>query len=179
MIQYSHRSLRAQARLGAKALILAALLPILLPVQAVTQVAPSGAAAPPGGLLPPSLYLPERPGFTSWKLLGQVSLTRQNNRLIPNFSADILALDGKVLRFQGFMMPLDIGERQRRFLLTAAPPHCAFCLPAGPESMLEVRAKDAVRYTIDAVQLSGKLQILRDDPAGLYYRLVDAEAIRP
>jgi hypothetical protein len=37
-----------------------------------------------------------------------------------------------------------------------------------------VRAKSDVRYGFDAVALSGKLQVLKDDPAGLYYRLVDA-----
>jgi uncharacterized protein len=37
-----------------------------------------------------------------------------------------------------------------------------------------VRAKSEVRYGFDAVSLSGKLQVLKDDPAGLYYRLIDA-----
>ncbi|MDW8311862.1 MAG: DUF3299 domain-containing protein [Burkholderiales bacterium] len=147
--------------------------------EAVTSVPPSGVHPPPGGLLQPYQFLPERPGFVSWKLLAQVGLLRQNNRLVPQFSPEVLQLDGKSIRLQGFMMPLDIGDRQRRFLLTAAPPHCAFCLPAGPESMVEVRAKDPVRYTIDLVAISGRLQVLREDPAGLYYRLVDAEAIRP
>ena len=40
--------------------------------------------------------------------------------------------------------------------------------------MIEVRAKADVRYGFDAILLSGKLQVLKDDPAGLYYRLIDA-----
>jgi len=147
--------------------------------QAVTAVPPSGALPPPGGLLQPYQFLPEKPGFASWKLLAQVTLTRQNNRMVPQFAAEISQLDGKSIRLQGFMMPLDIGDRQRRFLLTAAPPHCAFCLPAGPDSMVEVRAREPIRYTLDAVAISGRLQVLRDDPAGLYYRLIDAEPVRP
>ncbi|MFN3628734.1 MAG: DUF3299 domain-containing protein [Casimicrobiaceae bacterium] len=146
---------------------------------AVSPVPPSGAMPAPGTLLQPYQYLPERPGFMSWKTLSQVTLARQNNRMVPQFSPEIMQLDGKTVRMQGFMMPLDIGERQRRFLLTAAPPHCAFCLPAGPEAMIEVRAKEAIRYTIDTVAVSGRIQLLRDDPAGLYYRLVDAEPVRP
>ena len=37
-----------------------------------------------------------------------------------------------------------------------------------------MQAKSDVRYGFDAVALSGTLQVLKDDPAGLYYRLVDA-----
>ena len=40
--------------------------------------------------------------------------------------------------------------------------------------MIDVRAKSHIRYGFDAVALSGNLQVLRDDPAGLYYRIVDA-----
>lgn len=135
---------------------------------AVTPV-PAG-----GALMPASQFLPERPGFTSWRLLAQVELIKQNSKLLPAFAQTITALDGKVVRVQGFMMPLDIGDKQRRFLLMAAPPHCSFCLPAGPDAMIEVRAKTDVRYGFDVVSLSGKLQVLKNDPAGLYYRLLDA-----
>lgn len=137
-------------------------------VSAVTPV-PAG-----GALMPASQFLPEKPGFTSWRVLAQVELVKQNSKLLPSFAPTVSTLDGKVIKVQGFMMPLDIGDKQRRFLLVAAPPHCSFCLPAGPDAMIEVRAKSDVRYGFDAVSLSGKLQVLKDDPAGLYYRLVDA-----
>lgn len=129
-----------------------------------------------GALMPPSQYLADKPGFTSWRTLAQVELVKQNRKMVPSFAQSITALDGKVVRVQGFMMPLDIGDKQKRFLLVAAPPHCAFCLPAGPDAMIEVRAKSDVRYGFDAISLSGTLQVLKDDPAGLYYRLVDAVA---
>lgn len=127
-----------------------------------------------GALMPASQFLPEKPGFTSWRLLGQVELVKQNSKMVPAFDRSVTALDGKTVRVQGFMMPLDIGDKQRRFLLVAAPPHCAFCMPAGPDAMIEVRAKSDIRYGFDAISVSGKLQVLRDDPAGLYYRMVDA-----
>jgi uncharacterized protein len=146
-------------------------------VHAVTPVAPSGAIPTPGSLLPPSQFLPERAGFTSWRTLAQVELVKKNNKLGPVFAPAINTLDGKSIRVQGFMIPLDIGDNQRRFLLVAAPPHCSFCLPAGPDSMIEIRASKGVRYRFEAVALSGNFQLLRDDPAGLYYRLTDATAI--
>jgi uncharacterized protein len=139
--------------------------------------APSGAIALPGQLLPPSQFLPERAGFTSWRTLAQVELTKKNNKLQPSFAPVIGALDGKNVRVQGFMIPLDIGDNQKRFLLVAAPPHCSFCLPAGPDSMIEIRATKGVRYRFEAVALSGTFQLLKDDPAGLYYRLTDASAV--
>ena len=149
---------------------LVALIPALL-------VASSGAVTPvanEGALMPASQFLAEKPGFTSWRVLAQVELVKQDRKMVPKFESAVTALDGTVVKVQGFMMPLDIGDRQRRFLLVAAPPHCAFCLPAGPDAMIEVRAKSDIRYGFDAVALSGKLQVLRDDPAGLYYRIVDA-----
>jgi hypothetical protein len=153
----------------ALALSTAALLGLAsLAANAVTPVPDAGA------LMPASQFLPEKPGFTSWRVLAQVELIKQNSKLLPAFAPTVSALDGKTIRVQGFMMPLDIGDKQRRFLLVAAPPHCSFCLPAGPDAMIEVRAKSDVRYGFDAVSLSGKLQVLKDDPAGLYYRLVDA-----
>jgi uncharacterized protein len=146
-------------------------------VHAVTPVAPSGAIPTPGSLLPPSQFLKERAGFTSWRTLAQVELIKKNNKLGPSFAPAISALDGKKLQVEGFMIPLDIGDNQRRFLLVAAPPHCSFCLPAGPDSMIEIRATKGVRYRFEAVSLSGTFQLLRDDPAGLYYRLTDAASI--
>jgi uncharacterized protein len=144
---------------------------------AVTPVAPSGAVPTPGSLLPPSQFLPERAGFTSWRVLEKVELVKRDKKLTPTFAPAITALDGKTSRVQGFMIPLDIGDSQKRFLLVAAPPHCSFCLPAGPDSMIEIRASKGVRYRFEAVALSGTFQVLKDDPAGLYYRLINATAI--
>jgi hypothetical protein len=43
--------------------------------------------------------------------------------------------------------------------------------------MVEVQARTPVRYTIEPIMLSGRLRVLRDDPAGLYYRLLDARLV--
>jgi uncharacterized protein len=141
---------------------------------AVTPVAPSGAIPENGQLLAPSQYLKDKPGFTSWRTLAKVELVKRNNKMVPSFATPVSSLDGQPIKVQGFMIPLDIGDKQKRFLLVAAPPHCSFCLPAGPDAMIEVRAKSDVRYGFEAISLSGKLQVLKDDPAGLFYRLNDA-----
>ena len=130
--------------------------------------------------LPPSPYadkpLPEMKGVVSWKTLAEVTPVRQKDRFVPQFSKEINSLDKKDVKLQGFMMPLDMGEKQKRFLLVAMPPSCSFCLPGGPDQMVEVVAKTPVKYGFDPVVISGKFSVLKDDPMGLYYRLVDAVA---
>jgi len=138
-------------------------------------------AAPADAPLPPSPYegkpLPELKGVVSWKTLSQVEPVKQKDRFVPQFSNSITALDKKEVKLQGFMMPLDMGERQKRFILTSMPPSCAFCLPGGPDQLVEVQAKSPVKYGFDPIVLTGRFQVLRDDPMGLYYRLVDAVAV--
>ena len=120
--------------------------------------------------------LPEMKGVVSWKTLAEVTPVRQKDRFVPQFSKEINALDKKDVKLQGFMMPLDMGEKQKRFLLVAMPPSCSFCLPGGPDQLVEVVAKTPVKYGFDPVVISGKFTVLKDDPMGLYYRLVDAVA---
>jgi hypothetical protein len=118
--------------------------------------------------------LPERAGVVSWKTLAQVAPVQKGGKMIPEFSKDILSLDRRDIKVQGFMIPLDVGDKQKRFLLSAVPPHCAFCLPAGPDAIVEVVAKTPVAYTFDPIVVSGKFAVLGDDASGILYRMTDA-----
>ena len=118
--------------------------------------------------------LPDRNDVVSWKLLSQVELVKQKDRYVPKFANDVAALDQKQVKVQGFIMPLQMGDKQSHFVLTAMPQTCAFCLPGGPESMVEVKSKTPVKYTFEPVLLTGKLSVLKDDPTGVFYRLTDA-----
>jgi len=69
---------------------------------------------------------------------------------VPRFSPTLAALDQKEVKVQGFMLPLDVGEKHAFFILSAVPPTCSFCMPGG------------------------KLSVLKDDPTGIFYRLTDA-----
>jgi len=148
-------------------ILLAVLLAFAAPAIAQHQV-------PPG--VDPNQFkpLPERKDVVSWKTLSQVELVKQKDRYVPQFAKDVSALDQKEVKVQGFMMPLQVGDKQSHFVLTAMPQSCAFCLPGGPESMVEVKSKTPVKYTFDAVVLTGKLTVLKDDPTGIFYRLTDA-----
>jgi hypothetical protein len=148
---------------------------LLLAVLAMPFLVNAQHQAPPG--VDPTAFkpLPERKDVLSWKLLAQVELVKQKDRYVPQFSSGVSALDKKDVKVQGFMMPLEMGDKQSHFVLAAMPTTCAFCLPGGPESMVEVQMKTPVKYTFDAVVVTGRLAVLKDDPSGIFYRIVDAE----
>jgi hypothetical protein len=54
------------------------------------------------------------------------------------------------------------------------PQTCAFCMPGGPESLVEVKSKTPIKYTFEPVVVIGKLAVLKDDPTGVFYRLTEA-----
>jgi hypothetical protein len=142
----------------------------------------------PGGGLPSATefsntLLPERAGVVSWQTLAQVQPVKEGGKVVPEFSREILALDRTDVKVQGFMIPLDIGEKQKRFLISAVPPHCQFCLPAGPDALVEVEAKTPVNYTFDPIVIAGRFAVVKNDPSGVLYRMtgagrVDAPATR-
>jgi uncharacterized protein len=118
--------------------------------------------------------LEDKEGIVSWKLLSSVQTKMEKNRVAPQFSDAITALNDKTVRVQGFMMPLEPGDRQRHFLLSAVPTTCSFCVPAGPQGLIEVRTKIPVKYSVDAVVVEGKFAALTNDQYGLFYRVTEA-----
>jgi uncharacterized protein len=126
----------------------------------------------------PFAPLQERADVVPWYLLTAVKTKMEKNRIVPVFTMDQMALRQKTVRVQGFMMPLDPGEKQTHFLLSSVPPTCAFCMPGGPESLVEVKTKTAVRYSMEPVVVEGRFAVLEDDRMGLYYRMVDAASVK-
>ncbi len=122
--------------------------------------------------------LSARDDVVPWSVLTAVKTKREKNRIFPVFSLDQMALRQKTVRVQGFMMPLDPGEKQTHFLLSSVPLTCGFCAPGGPESMVEVKTKTAVRYSMEPVVVEGRFMVLDDDPYGLYYRVTDAVGVK-
>ena len=116
-------------------------------------------------------------GVVSWKTLGEVGEVTVKNRVLPRFSDQIVALDQHEVKLQGFMLPLDPGKMQKRFLLSANVPTCPFCLPGGPESLIEVLCSKPVAFSTEPIVVTGTLSVLRDDPNGLWYRLKEASLV--
>ena len=117
---------------------------------ALAQVAPTIGQGP-GYHDPRSPFKPlqERADIVSWGLLSQVSVRAENKKIIPSFPAAVKALDRRTVKVQGFMMPLEVGDRQQHFLLSSVPTTCSFCVPAGPEgwSRCARRSRCATRWS--------------------------------
>ena len=126
----------------------------------------------------PFAPLQERADVLPWSVLTAVKTKVDKNRILPVFPADVQALAKKSQRIQGFMMPLEPGEKQKHFLLSSVPLTCSFCVPGGPESMVEVKTRTPVKYVQEAVVVEGQFAVLSDDPYGLYYRITDAVAVK-
>ena len=153
----------------------AAILAAALPVRALDTGIPQTGL--PSAADYSSQLLPEIKGVVSWKTLSQVEPVKQGGKMVPQFSRDIMGLDKKDVRVQGFIIPLDMGDKQKHFLLSAVPPHCPFCMPAGPDTIVEVLAKKPLAYGFEPVVVAGRFAVLKDDPAGVLYRMTDAELV--
>ncbi len=157
----------------------------LAPVSALAQQSSPAALGVPAGTgagvhSPNSPFAPlkERTDVVPWSVLTDVKTKVEKNRMLPVFSAPVQALNQKNQRIQGFMMPLEPGEKQKHFLLSSVPLTCSFCVPGGPESMVEVKTKTPIKYSLEPVVVEGQFAVLQDDPYGLYYRINDATAVK-
>jgi hypothetical protein len=121
-------------------------------------------------------------GAIGWDLLGDLDVTHEviaplQTVFHTEYRPEVKALDGREAKLMGFMFPLEGGLTHDHFLLTAWPPSCPFCLPAGPSQMVEVFCKDPVEFTDGAVMMAGTFELLHEDPSGLYYRLHEAREV--
>ena len=160
------------------------------PASSAAKPVPSVASAPVNAAIPagtgagvhspnsPFAPLQERADVLPWSVLTDVKTRLVKNRLLPVFPANVQALNLKSQRVQGFMMPLEPGEKQKHFLLSSVPLTCSFCVPGGPESMVEVKTKTPIRYSMEPVVVEGQFAVLPDDPYGLYYRINDATVVK-
>jgi hypothetical protein len=121
-------------------------------------------------------------GAVSWQVL---ATTESYEKVIdgftwvlPKFSPAVKAFGGKVVRVNGYMMPLDTTEKQSRFLLMAYPQSCPYCLSVGSQFFIEVLAATPVPASQDAMLIEGKLELLEQDENGLYYRMRAAKLVK-
>jgi hypothetical protein len=147
---------------------------------AQTALPPIAQGSGPGVHSPSSPFKPlvERSDVVSWKVLTDVKTQKVNGKILPQFGAAQLSLHQKVQRVQGFMLPLQPGEKQGHFLLVSVPPTCSFCSMGGPESVVEVRTKTPIAYSLEPVVVEGTFMVLNDDFFGLYYRVLNGTTVK-
>lgn len=163
--------------------------------QAPAAVAP-GLAQPPGAPGKPGVLgtfgqgagvhgadspfppLAARSDVVPWSVLAPVKTRTEKQKIVPLFTKPQLALDQRTQRIQGFMLPLQPGPTQKHFLLSSVPLTCGFCMPGGPESIVEVKTRVAVSYSMAPLVVEGRFEVLQDDDFGMYYRLSDAASVK-
>lgn len=124
----------------------------------------------------PSNWL-EAPGVVPWYTLSKVNYMLRDGKGTLEFGEGIRALDGKEVKLRGYITPLQMGAEQKHFLLGTKPPSCAFCIPSGPDEMVEVFCRTPVKYSLEPITVAGKFAIVNNDPGGMFYRMADAEPV--
>ena len=125
-----------------------------------------------------SAKLLEVPGVVPWNVLTKVSIESIAGTPMLKFSDNINGLNGKTVQLRGYITPLQMGSEQKHFILSPKPPACAFCMPGGPDEMVEVFTRTPVKYSMDPVTVSGTFALLQHDSGGLFYRLGNAEPVQ-
>jgi hypothetical protein len=119
-----------------------------------------------------------------WKTLAKITYKKEYDDFLgfkidkPVFSDAILALEGKEVTIKGYIIPVEGYKSHKEFIFSAFPYNmCFFCGGAGPETVMEVVASEAVKYTTDPILLTGKLVLNADDINSLMYKLEDAKMV--
>jgi uncharacterized protein len=97
--------------------------------------------------------------------------------ITPEFAKEVKPFDGKIVKINGYMLPLKPSETQSEFVLMAYPPDCPFCLTAGSQAWMLIKAKTPLKYKREPMLLEGRLELVAFDPEGTFYKLHDARRV--
>jgi hypothetical protein len=116
-----------------------------------------------------------------WAVLGRVTFNGGNdvlsmNMVPPTYSREVLALEGKTITIEGYVIPMDFGGG---YIVISSNPYatCFFCGGAGPETVMEVYLKEKKKIDVEKVTVRGKLVLNRGEIEHLTYMLQEAEIV--
>jgi hypothetical protein len=119
-----------------------------------------------------------------WKTLGKITYKKQYDEMlgfkvdVPVFSKELQDLEGKTVTLKGYIIPVEGYKSHKEFIFSAYPYNmCFFCGGAGPETVVEVKAKSAVPFTADPITIRGKLSLNATDVNKLMYSLSEVEKV--
>lgn len=126
---------------------------------------------------------PTPQGGVAWSVLES---TKEVQRTVdgiiyskPDFSRAVKALEGKRIKVNGYLMPLQNSAMQSHFVLLGYPPDCPFHLNPAPTQFIEVRVDKAVPvYNEGQVRtIEGTLVLGGDDESGIFYQIVNGQEV--
>lgn len=119
-----------------------------------------------------------------WKTLGKITYKKEYDEMlgfkvdIPVFSPDVEKLEGKTITVKGYIIPVEGYKSHKEFVFSAYPYNmCFFCGGAGPETVMEVKAKSPVAFTADPITIKGTLHLNSTDINKLMYSLTNVEKL--
>ncbi len=120
-----------------------------------------------------------------WKTLGKITYKKEYDEMlgfkvdVPIFSPEVQKLEGKQVTIKGYIIPVEGYKSHKEFIFSAYPySMCFFCGGAGPETVLEVKAKSPVAFTADPITIKGTLHLNSTDINRLMYSLSNAEMVK-
>ena len=126
--------------------------------------------------------------LVSWNTFAQVKFHRQYSETFgfevnvkpPEFSKELLALNGKEIKVKGYVIPVDV--ELGMYMVSANPfANCFFCGNAGPETVVELFPNGKFpRFSTDQmVTFKGILQInTQGEMNAVPYQLFQAEMVK-
>lgn len=120
-----------------------------------------------------------------WKTLAKITYKKQYDELmgfkidVPVFSAPIKVLEGTEIIVKGYIIPVEGYKSHKEFIFSAFPYNmCFFCGGAGPETVMEVEAAEAIEYTAEQLTLKGTLYLNDSDINRMMYMIKDATLVK-
>ena len=121
----------------------------------------------------------------TWKTLSKITFKKKYDEMlgfkvdVPVFSQQVKDMEGKEITIRGYIIPVEGYKSHNEFIFSAYPYNmCFFCGGAGPETVMEVIAKEPIEYTAEAITIRGKLETNEDDINRLLYALKDVELVQ-
>lgn len=119
-----------------------------------------------------------------WQSLADLTFKKEYDEMlgfkvdVPVFSPALKELEGQEVTIKGYIIPVEGYKSHTEFVFSAYPYNmCFFCGGAGPETVMEVYAAEAIKYTAEPVTIKGKLELNDSDINRLIYALNDATLV--
>ncbi len=120
-----------------------------------------------------------------WQSLADLTFKKEYDEMlgfkvdVPVFSESLKELEGQEVTIKGYIIPVEGYKSHTEFVFSAYPYNmCFFCGGAGPETVMEVYAIEAIKYTAEPVTIKGKLELNDSDINRLIYALNDAVLVQ-
>ena len=121
----------------------------------------------------------------TWKTLGKITYKKEYDKLMgfkvdkPVFGEEVKAMEGKEITLKGYIIPVDGYKSHKEFIFSAFPYNmCFFCGGAGPETVMEVEAKEPIKYVAESITIKGKLVLNDSDINKLMYKIENVVMVK-